>query len=144
MSRKSQRNAPVKRAGGAPDKAAPTPQQQQGTLRQIAVQQQSWHGPLPSPEQLARFNQVLPGCAERIVRMAEQEGEHSREVQMRAVKGTVRGQYIGQFSALAVAAGCLVASYNLAMSGHDAVAGILGGGTLTTVVLAFLNRKKEA
>lgn len=81
------------------------------------MQSASWQGPLPPPAQLAQFNEVVPGCAERIIRMAEQEGEHSREVQMRAVKATVIGQYIGQAFALLLAAGAMIASYFLAMAG---------------------------
>ena len=107
------------------------------------MQSASWQGPLPPPAQLAQFNEVVPGCAERIIRMAEQEGEHSREVQMRAVKATVIGQYIGQAFALLLAAGAMIASYFLAMADHDMVAAILGGTTLTTVVLAFLQRKRD-
>lgn len=76
--------------------------------------------------------------------MAELEGEHSRDVQMQAVKATVRSQYAGQALAFLLAAGAMVASYQLAMSGHDMVAAILGGTTLTTVVLAFLQRKRDS
>lgn len=33
-------------------------------------------GPLPSPEALAKYDQVVPGAAERIIKMAEQEAAH--------------------------------------------------------------------
>lgn len=36
-------------------------------------------GPLPDPEDLAGFERVLPGCAERIVRMAEKAQEAAIE-----------------------------------------------------------------
>jgi uncharacterized membrane protein len=40
----------------------------------IASRQQLRIGPLPTPEELAHFDQVLPGLAERIVTMAELNG----------------------------------------------------------------------
>lgn len=112
-------------------------------VRQIAMQQ-SWHGPLPPPQQLAEFDAITPGLADRIMKMAEEEGRHSRDVQKRALTGAITTQVVGQVFGLLIAAGCLYASYHLAMAGHDWVAGILGGGTLTTVVLAFLRWKKDS
>lgn len=105
---------------------------------------QQWHGPLPSPDQLARFNDVVPGAAERIIRMAEQEGEHNRLVQARAVSGAIVAQWLGQIFAMLVAGGGLFATYKLAMAGHDAVASIVAGTAITTVVAAFLQAKQAA
>lgn len=108
------------------------------------VVHQAWSGPLPAPSQLEHFNEVVPGAAERIIRMAEQEGEHSRQVQLIAVKAASRAQLIGQIFALAIAGGGLVAAYFLAMAGHDAVAVVVAGTTITTVVAAFLQARKAA
>jgi|GEM_PF-2707321 len=74
--------------------------------------------------------------------MAEQEGEHAREVQMRAVRAAVRLQHMGQACAFLFATGSVFAAYKLAMAGHDVVASILVGTTLATIVIAFLNRRK--
>ena len=35
-----------------------------------------WQGPLPPPESLERYNDILPNAAERIMAMAEKEMEH--------------------------------------------------------------------
>lgn len=50
-------------------------------ITQTQLITQEWQGPVPSPDQLAKFEQVLPGAAERIFRMAEKEQEqrHSNE-----------------------------------------------------------------
>lgn len=110
---------------------------------QVAMQQQ-WHGPLPPPDQLARFNDVVPGAAERIIRMAEQEGEHSRSVQKSAVRAAIIAQWVGQLFALLIATGGLFAAYKLAMAGHDWVASIVAGTTITTIVVAFLQAKRAS
>ncbi|AIC11112.1 hypothetical protein D934_04580 [Xylella fastidiosa subsp. sandyi Ann-1] len=75
--------------------------------------------------------------------MAEQEGEHSREVQMLTVKAIIGLQRAGLLSALMVAMLGLGLSFFLGITNHDTVAAILGGTSLTTVVLAFLRKNKS-
>lgn len=44
--------------------------------QQAEITFQSHHqysGPLPKPEDLAKYEQVIPGAAERIIKMAERE-----------------------------------------------------------------------
>lgn len=52
-----------------------------GEIRKVQYSQ--WIGPLPSPDALERFNQVIPGGAERIFQMAEEEGKHRRKMEGR-------------------------------------------------------------
>jgi len=122
---------------------APHCVREQNALNQVAVHQQvAWHGPIPSPDQLAKFEAVIPGSAERILKMAEQEGEHTRDIQKRAVIADIRLQYLGQAYALVFSCGMGAATYWLAMAGHEVVASILGGTTLVAIALAFLGDKK--
>jgi uncharacterized membrane protein len=46
----------------------------------------SFSGPLPPPALLAEYEQVLPGLADRIARMAEKEGDSRRALQSRAMR----------------------------------------------------------
>ncbi|TNW23707.1 DUF2335 domain-containing protein [Xylella fastidiosa subsp. pauca] len=110
----------------------------------MSLTHSSWSGPLPAPDQLAHFDAVVPGAAERIIKMAEQEGEHSREVRMLTVKAVIGLQRAGLISALMVATLGLCLSFFLGITNHDAVAAILGGTSLTTVVIAFLRKNKSA
>lgn len=45
---------------------------------QVTLHQSSFSGPIPSPEVLEKYNQILPGAAGRIITMAEGEGNHRR------------------------------------------------------------------
>ena len=76
--------------------------------------------------------------------MAEQEGEHSREVQMRAVRATVRLQHIGQGMAFLLSLSALYCAYQLAMNGHDWVAGSLVAGGLVGLAAVFHNIGKQS
>lgn len=53
----------------------------------IQVEEAStFSGPLPPPDLLAEYDQVLPGLADRIVTMAEKEGDSRRKLQSRAMR----------------------------------------------------------
>jgi hypothetical protein len=47
-----------------------------------------WSGPLPPPAELERIDQVIPGGADRLLRMAEKEQTHR-------IEDAKRGQYLG-------------------------------------------------
>jgi len=45
-------------------------------------------GPLPDAREMQRYEQILPGSADRILKMTESEGSHRHDTEK-------RGQYIG-------------------------------------------------
>lgn len=111
------------------------------TIQQV---QQQWSGPLPAPEQLKQFDAIVEHGAERIMTMAEQEAAHRRNQESVALHADSRGQLLGQLSAIVVAMGGIVAAVWLALAGHDWVAVTLAGTTITTIVLAFLQRGQSS
>lgn len=71
----------------------------QGQLH--AVVHQSFEGPLPSPAALEGYEGVVPGAAERILRMAEESAEHQRTITTAALSAQTgdvrRGQWFARF-----------------------------------------------
>jgi len=49
-----------------------------------------WSGPLPPPATLKQFDEVIPGGAERILRMAEAEQAHRHLTDITALKADSR------------------------------------------------------
>ena len=47
------------------------------------IAQQHYSGPIPPPEYLAKYNEIHPGLAERIIIMAESESVHRRKIENR-------------------------------------------------------------
>jgi uncharacterized membrane protein len=119
--------------------------QQQPNLRavQYSVEQRTVarSGPLPAPEELAAYNQVFPGAAERIIKMAEAQSEHRMGVEKHVIHShqdqVKRGQYFGLFS-VAIVVAC--ATY-AAISGAEGFASVLGGATVVGLATAFLGGK---
>ena len=46
-------------------------------------------GPLPDPAVLQRYEEILPGAAERILAMAEANAAHRREAQKQEMEATI-------------------------------------------------------
>lgn len=59
----------------------------------------NWSGPLPPPEALARFDQIIPNGAERILHMSEQEQAHRLENEKAALEANIQSSREAQAQA---------------------------------------------
>ena len=50
-----------------------------GNAQSVEIVSAYWEGPLPPPAALGQYDDILPGSAERIMRMAEAQAEHRIE-----------------------------------------------------------------
>lgn len=95
-------------------------------------------GPLPTPDLLAGYEQVVPGAAERLLAMAEADAKHQREIEFAALRAedssVRRGQWLGFTIALVALTVSILALY----LGSPWVAGIIGGATAVGLVSAFV------
>ena len=83
---------------------------------------------------------ALPGSAERILAMAEKEQDHRIKWEGIALNTSAREAKLGQWLGFAIAVACIGAAMFLAVSGHDAVAGIALGAGAVGLVGRFLGK----
>lgn len=106
-------------------------------------------GPLPAPETLKQYNDILPGAADRIISMAEEAAGHRRKMESGALTATVEegerkhveiraGQKYGLWSTLAAFG---VASLALLL-GYPTVAGTICGVVVVSLSTVFVMGKK--
>lgn len=112
-------------------------------------------GPLPSPEVLRGYEDVLPGTAEAIVSAFKSETPHRHELEKKTVESHIqrdraeerygaRGQWMGfTIALLGIGGGVLIFLI------HPNIAGALGGAgvtglTLMTIVTAFIYGRKKS
>ena len=96
----------------------------------------SFAGPLPPPGMLQAYDEVVPGLAERIVSIREQERDHRFQWENRALASISAGQWI----AGGLVVFCVAMAAVLALQGHDWVAGVLGGVTAIGIAGRFLRQ----
>ena len=103
-----------------------------------------WQGPLPPPAVLEGFARLVPDAPERIFRQWELEAEHRRTYERHALDAATRRDVRGQISALVFAVAALSVSAFALWLGQPWVAGTIGGGTIASVVGAFLYQRVTA
>lgn len=113
--------------------------------RIIQTSAQMYSGPLPRPEDLAKFEAIQPGLADRIVKMAESEAVHRRSLEEKALDCEVqncKSQFIeariGQIFALIIGLFCIGVGGYCGLNGAQLTGGLIGAGGVGALVTAFI------
>ena len=116
-------------------KSQPAPQHK---VQHTSVQQSSFSGPIPHPEILQGYNAIIPGAAERILSMAEDDAKHQRAIEMAALDAAKSEARLGQWLGFIIGIAALGTSLTATFLGAEVVAGIIGGTTVIGLVSAFI------
>ena len=118
--------------------ASASGQPRSNPLGAVLTQTTAWTGPLPNPEALARFEEILPGSADRIIRMAEEEGAHQRSIQKQDLLVSARIQFTGMAVGGVLCLLSLVLGYMLGSNGHTVAAGAMLGIPVASIIVAMI------
>ncbi len=83
-------------------------------------------GPLPPPSTFKQYEDVLPGTADRIITMAENQAKHRQYIEKKQVDTESRDSLLGVLSALVIAIAILVCGTLIALLGNSTVATVAG------------------
>lgn len=100
--------------------------------------QRSFSGPLPPPEVLEKFNEVVPGSAERIIKMAEDQFIHRSGLENKVIDSDIVTSKRGQILGFVIAIVGLVVSLVAIINGSQLAGSVIGGGTLASLVGVFM------
>ena len=103
---------------------------------------QSFSGPLPHPDVLRKFNEIVPGAAERIIKMAEDQSTHRKELEKKVIDSDIARSKWGQILGFIIAITGLGVSVIVAVYGSALAGGIIGVGTLASLVGVFMYGSK--
>ena len=122
---------------------APKNNQPNSINKQLAQVSQSYSGPIPPPQILEEFERIIPGAAERILHMAEENGKHQREMERSALNmvadTTRRGQRYGLLIGLTAFITCIIALW----LGSEETAMTIGGVTIVGLVAVFVTSRSS-
>ena len=134
----------MRKPGDQPARRADPPTRQAGDAGRITtslVAQQTtvqFSGPLPDPQTLQGYEQVLPGAAERIMALAERQATHRMQTESDAaahrarlegkiIDAAIRSETWGRACAFTIALAFLGVSGWLINGGHDWASGPTNG-----------------
>lgn len=105
---------------------------------QVAMRMESYRGPMPSPEYMAQYDKIVPGCARMIVDEFQANSRHSRAMDLHGITGMIKRDARAQWMAFILVLVGFGLVWELASAGREktaiAVATMLLGG----IVTAFL------
>ncbi|MEO5349856.1 MAG: DUF2335 domain-containing protein [Magnetococcus sp. YQC-3] len=102
-------------------------------------QVQQYIGPIPPPQMLVEYGKIVPDSPERIFKRFEEESLHRAAMESEMWAFHRRGQWM----ALSMGLFALACSLILTLYGHDAVGGVVGGGTVIGLVSIFVTGRKS-
>lgn len=110
----------------------------------VTVQESRTHsGPIPDPESLARYDEIIPDGANRIMLMTENQQAHRIEIEKKVASSHVNQSLLGQIFGFVIGlVGIGVGAY-LAILGHEVAGTTLIGGTIVSLVSVFVIGKRE-
>lgn len=116
-------------------------------LLAAAVKHIQYEGPLPPGYMLREYEEVLPGAADRVFRMAEQQAEHRQCLEKQVVASKSRAELLGVIFAGAIVLVTVIGGIFLIHEGNG-IAGfstlVMGiGGIAGTFIYGTRSEKKE-
>ncbi|EHD21289.1 Protein of unknown function DUF2335, membrane [Brenneria sp. EniD312] len=99
----------------------------------MAIAHESFRGPVPSPKMLSEYEQIMPGLANRLVKLTEDEQQHRHKVTDKALDFSYKKDRRGQWMGFIISLFVLGLGVYFAAEGKDALA-----GTLITINLVGL------
>lgn len=122
-------------------KGIPAPKKKE-LLQLMAVQVTSHSGPIPDPENLARYNEIIPNGADRIMTMAEKQQDHRIALEKKVVGRQTFQSGVGQVFGLIIGLAAILTGGYCILEGHEVGGSILGGAGLTGLVSVFVIGKR--
>ncbi|EDN5320717.1 DUF2335 domain-containing protein [Salmonella enterica] len=112
-------------------------------IQQIVVAHHAFQGPLPPPDLLRGYQDILPDAPERIFQLTEKEFSHRQRMEEKALDGAINRDKRGQLYGLGATIFTVACATMLGLTGHEVLAGTVIG-TVVAVAGIFVLRQKPS
>ncbi len=110
----------------------------------MLIKEESFSGPIPPPQALKGYEEVLPGSADRILKMAEQQQEHRMKMENKAISKQLSLNSRGQIFGFIIFFVCIGVAILFAYLDMKYFAGIFLTVTMATIISIFVLGKKDS
>lgn len=122
--------------------------QEQEVRRVVAeVIQSEFSGPIPPPNIIRGYEEVLPGAADRIISMAEKQSQHRQHMEKEMIRIESRDSLLGIIFAFGLGIGCVIAAIIMSIVVPQS-AGVIGGSVLGiagigSIIITFIKSTRN-
>lgn len=99
--------------------------------------------PIPSPQTLMHYSEIISDGAERIIKLAECQTEHCRGLETKLVASKIKQKERGQTYVFVLAIVLFVCGMVAFLTGHDGVSGTVFAVTVIGLSTVFAVGKRE-
>ena len=119
-----------------------TPARHQQTQQ---IQSASFQGPLPPPNMLAGYEEILPGSAERLLALTEEQARHRRSLESKTVDSNVTNERLGMIAGFILCLIVIAGGFALIWTGRDleGLAAVLSPLAILTGVFAYGKHRQQ-
>ena len=117
----------------------------------IKAMKEEFSGPIPHPDTIQKYEEILPGAADRIISMAERQASHRQALEKKMIEAESRDGLLGVVFAFLLGMGCIAAAVLMvflvpqnggAIAG--ALLGVTGIGSITSNFIRSTRNNKES
>ena len=140
----NQSTAPQPQPDDEPQKSVAIPESKEELEKFLIAIYQEFAGPIPPPSMMKQYEETLPGSADRILKMAENQSEHRQWMEKKELSFANREVHIGQMLGFFIGAIAIVTGVYAALNGAPIPGGFIGTAGVVGLVSVFVigsNRK---
>jgi len=104
---------------------------------------QAFQGPLPHPNILKEYNDIIPNMAERLVAMVEEREKHDMEMESKIVREQIRQSRTGQWIGASITFILIIGGIVLVYMGHDLAGATISTGGVGGAAITFFRGKRK-
>lgn len=97
-----------------------------------------YSGPLPHPRILEGYEEIIPGAADRILTMAENQASHRQEIEKTAISSNVKDSRLGVVFAFIIGMTGTLGGIYAITQGAVAAGTFITGASLASIVTSFI------
>ena len=118
--------------------------QNEHTIQTDAIIESTYFaGPLPHPHILKKYEEILPGCADRIIKMAEEQSKHRMGLEKEVVGANIKNEKMGMFFGFTMSF-IVIATSTYLVSINKSIEGFIGyGSMLALYAYNYANQKNK-
>lgn len=109
------------------------------TMTRMEMSMEEYHsGPMPHPRILEGYEKIIPGAADRILTMAEDQASHRQEIEKIAINSNVKDSRLGVIFAFIIGMTGTLGGVYAIVQGAVVAGTFITGASLASIVTSFI------